>query len=167
MKEIADLFPNIKKFNFINETKIFNEIQNNKRILVLDLRPKKSFINFSLPNSVNLPYDEYSDEFFQKFINNITPDLSDDPFIKDMLKKFRRFYIAIIFSDEKFHRKDVINYDNDKIKSLNHLYKALSLYSSLTTNKVREIGIDQKGFSCINSKYWFLVRNNLNDPEIR
>ncbi len=164
MNDIISLFPNIKKFNFINEIKIFNEIQNNKKILIFDLREKVQFLNMSLSNSLNIPFDEKEDEFFKNFIENISPDLSKDIVIKELLCKFRRFYIAIIFSDQKYHRKDIINYKYQELKSHNSLFKALNLYHSLSSNKVREIGIYLKGFYQIYCKYFFIVKKNLNEP---
>jgi rhodanese-related sulfurtransferase len=164
MNEIPSVLQNIKKFNFINETKIFNEIQNNNKILVFDLRSKSDYEKMSLPDSVNLPFDEKPHEFFENFIGNISPELSDDTAVKDMLCKFRRFYIAIIFSEENFHRKEIINYEAGKLRSHEALYKALCLYHSLSTNKVREMGIYLKGFNAIFDKYFFIVRNDLNEP---
>jgi len=164
MNEISSIITNIAKMNFINETKIFNEIQNNKKILILDLRSKNDFKNMSLPNSMNLPFDENQDDFFENFINYINPDLTDDPIIKGMLCKFRRYYIAIIFSEEKFHRKNIIDLPDEKVRSNDSLYKSLLLYNSLATNKVRELGVYLKGFKQLYFKYFFIVRNNLNDP---
>lgn len=164
MNEIPSFMQKIKKFHFINETKIFNEIQNNKKILVFDLRSKNDFSKKSLPNSVNLPFEEKPIEFFEDFIINISPDMSEDLCIKDMLCKFRRFYIAIIFSEEQFHRKEIINFDPDRLRSYEALYKALCLYNSLSANKVREMGIHLKGFSRIFDKYFFIVKNELKQP---
>lgn len=164
MNEIPSLRQNMRKFHYINETKIFNEIQNNKKILVLDLRSRNDYAKMSLPNSVNLPFDEKPNEFFENFISFISPDFSEDPIIREMLCKFRRYYIAIIFSEEKFHMKEIINYDAEKLQSEEALYKALCLYHSLSTNKVREMGIHLKGFSSIFTKYFFIVRNNLSEP---
>ena len=164
MNEIPSFMQNIRKFHFINETKIFNEIQNNKKILVFDLRSKSDYSKTSLPNSVNLPFDEKPIEFFENFISNISTDLSEDQSVKDMLCKFRRFYIAIVFSEEKFHRKEIINYDAERLRSNEALFKALCLYYSLSANKVREMGIHLKGFSSISNKYFFIVRNGLNGP---
>lgn len=162
--EIPKFLSNLKKFNFINETKIFNEIQNNKKILVFDFRSKSEYEKMSLPNSINLPFDENPNEFFENFISQINPDLSEDLIIKEMLCKFRRFYIAIIFSEEKFHRKEIINYEVEKLRSNDALYKALCAYHSLSSNKVREMGIHLKGFQAIFQKYFFIVKNNLNEP---
>jgi len=167
MNENTCLLLNIKKINFINETKIFNEIQNHKAVLIFDLRTRSDFLLRSLPNSLNLPFDENKDEFFENFINNIHHNLTDDQILKEMLRKFRRFYIAIIYSDEKYNREEIINFNYQKIKDDNSLYKALCLYNSLVSNKVREIGVHLKGFSRIFSKYSFLVRNSFNQPLLK
>jgi len=164
MNEIPSFLQKIRDINFINETTIFNEIQNNKKILIFDLRSKSDFEKMCLPNSVNLPFDEKPIEFFENFISHINPDLSEDPSVQEMLYKFRRFYIAIIFSEEKFHRKEIINYDAERLGSHDQLFKALCLYSSLSANKVREMGIQIKGFNRISSKYFFIVSNNLREP---
>ncbi len=162
MNEKKNCFPDMKKFNFINETKIFNEIQNNKKILIIDLREKSHYENMSLPFSLNLPYDKNPEDFYSNFTNYITPDLTEDQMIKEMLYRYKRFYIAIIFSEEKFNRKDIIDWDVEKIKSFDSLNKALSMYYSFTSNRVREIGVCLKGFKRIYEKYSFIILNNLN-----
>jgi len=162
MNEKPNFFSNLKKFNFINETKIYNEIQNNKKILIIDLRKDSDFKKMYMPFSLNLPYDQNSEKFYENFINNINPDLSQDDIIKEMLYRFKRYYIAIIFSEEKFQRKEIINYDIQKIKTFDNLYKALCLYQSLISNKVREIGICLKGFKRIYEKYSFMIMYNMN-----
>ena len=160
---------NLKKVQFINEVKIHNEIQNHKKILIFDLRSQKEFSESSLPYSLNIPFKDYSENFFKNFSKNILNfqlnGKEDD--LKEMILKYKRFYIAIIFDRKKFHRKEILNFSEEKFKEEESLYKALLLYNSLTSNKVREIGLFIKGYEKLKSKFWFILKGGIESFEIK
>ena len=160
---------NLQKVQFINGVKIHNEIQNNRKILVFDLRCQKEFSEKSLPNSLNIPYNQYPKSFFENFSENILnfalENIEDD--LKEMIMRYKRFYITIIFHEKKFQRKEILNLSEEKFKEEDALYKALLLYNSLTSNKVREIGIFIKGFEKLKGKFWFILKDGMERFELR
>lgn len=165
----SSTFPNLKKIKFINDVRIHNEIQNNRRILVFDLREPKEFQNNCLPNSLNIPYSDYEFNFFKNFTEKVSnfEFKSEESELKEMIKRYKRFYITIIFDEKKYHRKEILNFKEEDFKKEESLYKAILLYNSLVGNKVREIGIFIKGFEKLKEKFWFILKDKCDTFEMR
>jgi hypothetical protein len=76
---------------FIHEVKVYNEIQNEKKILLFDLRKKEDYNKCHLDFSINIPYNEYDEDFFKLFdskkIKYISDNLCQDDELKGMLPK--------------------------------------------------------------------------------
>ena len=143
--------------NFIHEVKIFNEIQNNKKILIFDLRKREDYLNSNLKFSINLPYDEHSHEIYKNFDEEILCTFTQDSEVKEMLRKFRRFYIVIIMSEVKIPRKRILKYTEciDDEKCI--VSKSMLLYEALTRRKVRDLGLFNLGFRIFREHYEFIV----------
>jgi hypothetical protein len=159
----------LMNINFIHEVKIFNEIQNNKRILIFDLRKKEEFKKCKLSFSLNIPFNEYSPSDFEKLDIDFLSQKAEDMDVKDMIKKFRRFYIVIIMSEEKIERKKIFNpkeLHSDK-EHMDIVQKSLLLYFALTKSKVRELGLYNLGFKKFEKHYSFMVSKNLNLPQAK
>lgn len=148
----------LSSINYINESKIYNEFQNNKKIIIFDLRKKEDFEKYHLDCSINLPYDILDLGFFQSIDENKLSGYATSDEMKANLKKYKRFYIAIILSQTKVKRK-IINElntmeENDE-KDL--IMKGLTLYKTLVKNRIRELGFFNIGFENFLAHYYFLV----------
>ncbi len=151
--------------NYIHEVKIFNEIQNNKKILIFDLRTKEEFKESYLEFSINLPYDELSDDVLVKFDENKISEYATSKELKEMVKRYKRYYIVIIMSQIKIKRKTIIDFVNCSNKEdKQKIIKSLLLYQSLINKKVREIGLYNLGFLKFVEHYYFMVYNHNNKP---
>ncbi len=151
---------------FIHEVKIFNEIQNKRKILIFDLRKKDEYHKCYLDESINIPYNEYDYEFFETFKENKISELAIDEYLKEKVLRYKRYFIAIIMSDKKIRRRDILKQvGNDD--ELDRIKKSLLLYKSLINNKVREIGLFNKGFDKILNNYSFLVTHLSCSPTLK
>jgi len=150
----------LQSINFIHEVKIFNEIQNNKKILIFDFRKKEDFIRFKLDNSLNLPYDEYDKDVFKVFHQNKLIEIAKNEELKDMLKKYKRFYIVIIMSEVKISMRNIYEYKSCELEEKEIILKCLSFYKSLVKNRVRELGLFNLGFKNFLEHYDFMVMKN-------
>jgi hypothetical protein len=150
--------------NFIHEVKIYNELQNNKKILIFDLRKKEEKEFSSLNYTINIPYNEHPDDFFKIFEEEKFMKKTEDPEVKDMLRKYRRFYIVIVMSEEKIARRKILKFPEcDGDESL-IIRRSLLLYNALTKKRVRELGLFNLGFKKFAEHYGFLIRCKGQDP---
>lgn len=153
---------NQNNIHFINEVKVFNEIQNNKKIIILDLRSKSDFDKLSLPLALNLPYDELDYSFFQQFDENEVAKFTEDIELKNKVFKYKRYFIAIIMSQAKIKRSIIRQSPENWPEDLKEqILKSLLLYQSLVNLKIREMGLFNLGFEKFVSYYSFLFHNNL------
>jgi rhodanese-related sulfurtransferase len=156
----------LAKINFIHEVKIYNEIQNHKKIIIFDLRQRDQYQKAHVQFSINIPFNEYDAQFYINFSEKKYADLTDSEDLKEMIKSYKRYYIVIIMSDEKIKRKNIISFNKqEEGVDKEIIRKSLLLYQSLVTNKVRELGLYNIGFSKFASYYYFLV-NRDNVPAI-
>ena len=144
----------ISTIHFLNEPKLFNEILNNSgEILVVDFRRKDLFDKASFSNySISLPFDQedISDEYCSLYNPKSWEDHAESEDIKKVIKKMRRFFIVLVFSNESSSKDEIKNLLN-KLKDNTELidkekacFKALLFYNMLINNKIRELGC----FSC-------------------
>lgn len=144
--------------NFIHEVKIYNEIQNNKKILIFDLRKRQDFKEAYLDYSINLPYDEHDEEFYDSFSEKKIAEYAGSKELKEMVAKYKRFYIVIVMSEVKVARKKILKYEEINGEEKAIIVKSLTLYKSLVKNRVREMGLFNLGFKKFVDHYDFLVR---------
>jgi hypothetical protein len=161
----------LKNLKFINEVKIFNEIQNSKKIIIFDLRSKEEFISHHLELSVNITYNENNFDFFE----NISKGNLDSKFnnvceeISKRLKNYKRYFVAILMSEKKIKKTKIQNFDfndlddSDKEK----IIKSLLFYKSLVSNGVRELGIFSYGMEKIMLHYDFLLNYKDKQPQVK
>ncbi len=151
----------LNEINFIHEVKIFNELQNHKRILILDIRTSDEFKNTHLEYAINIPYNLNEETFI--FDEKRFADYADNEESRMMVERFRRYYIVIVMSEEKIKRKVIMKYFNlkeDLIKE--KIRKSINLYHSLYKRKVREIGLFNLGFRKFADHYAFIIMKNNN-----
>lgn len=153
--DFSELFNDkfFKSINFIDETKIFNELQNNKKILIFDFRPKSLFKQNHLENSINLPIDEIEVESLNEFDDQSLTKYTEDNVCKSLIYKYKRLFIVIICSQEKINRNSFLLPNKNSINEELNIGKILSLFRTLKNNKVRELGIFNKGFNKILTSY--------------
>jgi len=166
----------IKSVNIINEVKIFNELQNYKKIIFFDFRNVADYNLNHLQHTIHLPFTEFEFDFFEnlneekiKFIGNKLIQCDE---LKEMLKKYKRHYIVLILSEEKIKRKIIQstcfeNFDpSDEKKS--QITKCLMFYRALRKNRVYEIGLYNLGFEKIIQHYdYLLVKESRNNPLVK
>lgn len=154
-----------KNLKIISEGKLFNEIEAQKA-LIFDFRTRSEFRSSSLRDiSVNLPHNEISLDFLKK--NNILEgelEAYGSKYIKDKIKKYKRFYIAIIMSEEKINLEYIDNYQIKNNVS-DEISKPLAFYQTLINNRVRELGLYIYGFNLFRSKFPYLVHINDCNPK--
>jgi hypothetical protein len=154
----------LSKINFIHEVKIYNELQNHKKILIFDLRPKESYQNSHVHFALNIPHNEHDSLIYSNFNEDTYSELTDFEEIRAMIKSYKRYYIVIITSDNKIKRKTILNFFKQKEGTEKDIIrKSLLLYQCLVEkNKIREIGLFNMGFNKFSDHYYFIVtRNNL------
>lgn len=155
-----------KKVNFINENKIFNELQNNRKILVFDFRPRNEFNLYHCENSINIPNDEVEIENLitcqENFLYSFT---NGELYLKTLLSKYKRLFIAIVCSQQKIPKKSFFMEDKGNSNGDLLIPKVLLLYRSLINNKVREIGIFIKGYKLFQESYNFLITHEITKPK--
>ena len=150
----------LNNVNFIHEVKIYNEIQNHKKILIFDLRKREIFKNSNLIYSINIPYDEYDKQFFIKFEECKYSKLTKNLDLKEMIFRYKRYYIVIVMSEEKIARKKILNFVETFDKEEKEIIsKSLLLYKSLVEERVRELGLFNLGFKKFVDHYRFIVRS--------
>ncbi len=167
----------MKKIKYISDVKLYNEIQNDKKILILDLRSREEYAAGHIALSFNIPFDEYDYEFFQSWCNNssVLENKTDDTCIKLRLKNFKRYFIGIIISNFKINPlviEQIINNsgDNQNDESSNYnerITKALLLYQSLMSNSVRELGLYNLGLEVFYGNYSFLMSRLGETPRVK
>jgi hypothetical protein len=152
-----------KSLQYIHEVKIFNEIQNYKNILIFDFRRKEEFDKHRIENSINLPFDKYDYSFFETLdeakIKQIAEVASLNEETRNMLKRHKRYYIALIISEEKIKRAMIEScekFDSDDIER-ERIIKCLLFYNALVKNRVYELGLYNKGFKKFEQHYYYLV----------
>lgn len=154
--------------NLINEVKIYNEMQNQNKILIFDLRKREDYIKSHVEYSINIPYDQHDEETFScvEKIKKVTEIYTDLPKAREMLEKYKRFFIVIIMSEMKIKLKHVYNFesiDNEEVRD--NIYKSHIFYNTLLKNKVRELGLYNLGFRNFDYHYTFLT-HGLNKKQI-
>lgn len=151
----------IDKLNYINEVKIFNEIQNS--IIVFDFRKKEEFeLSFISNSSINFPFNETPLDFLSTYDINKWSTMTTSNELRDKILRIKRYYIVIIMSSQKIKQK-TINSIN-KIKTIRkeselQAYTSILFYQTLLENKVREIGVLSVGFLKFIESYPFLLAN--------
>ncbi len=155
-----------KKVNFINENKIFNELQNNRKILVLDFRSRSEFNEGHCDNSINIPSDEVEIEnLFNMNENFLCTFTNGDPYLQTLLSKHKRLFIAIVCSQQKIPKKKFLIENQCNTNEDLSVAKVLLLYRSLINNKIREIGIYIKGYKQYEESYGFLKMHQTTKPK--
>ena len=160
----------IKSLHFINEIKIFNEIQNSKEVLIFDFRTVLSFRNAYIPHSLNIPYNSFELDFFQNYNIEKLLELTENPLTCKMVEKYKRHYIIILISNEFIRKKHIYDIIANNICEDDSLYeliiKPLVFFETLIKNKVREIGVYNKGFQSFNTAYQFMVQESFTESTL-
>lgn len=164
--EDEENFPHsfLLNINFIHEVKIFNEIQNNKKILIFDFRTKEDYNRTSLYYSINIPYNEHDKNNLKVFNVDKMMELASKEEIKEMVRKYKRYYIVIIMSEKKIARKKILKHENSEDIERDIIIKTLLFYKALVNNRVRELGLFNLGFSKFVDHYEFIVCKNSSYP---
>jgi hypothetical protein len=153
----------LNELNFINEVKIFNELQNHKRILIFDLRSIDQFTHTHLEHAINIPFNSTDDDTFSKFEGAKYAMFADSEEAKLMIERFMRYYIVIVMSEIKIKRKVIMKILHTKEDSGKEIIKkSLLLYNALQKRKVREIGLYNLGFRKFADHYSFIIMKNNN-----
>jgi rhodanese-related sulfurtransferase len=149
----------LKSLNLIHEVKIYNEIQNNKKIIIIDLRTRSEYENCKIDFSVNLPYDELDVDFFSNFDENIIIEkFTENEELRKMLKTYKRFYIAVIMSESKICKGEIFGkVPASSEKNGEIILKSMALMKAFYQKKIREIGLFNQGFSKLYKNYSFLT----------
>jgi hypothetical protein len=155
----------LKSIKLINEVKIFNEIQNYKKLIIFDFRKREDFNINHIHNSINIPFNEFDFKFFETIDDQKLCYLCNNfvkcDELKCMLKRYKRYYIVLIMSQEKIKRKTIeaigtgkkLNSEEEK----DQIIKSLLLYKALQKNRVYEMGMFNLGFKKIIKHFDFLV----------
>jgi len=157
----------LKNVNFIHDVKIFNEIQNYKKILIFDFRKKEEFDECHLNLSINIPYNKFDYSFFESIQETELANLTDDLELKNNVLKYKRFYIAIIMSSNKITRHAILNQDSLIEEENEIIIKCLLFYKALTKARIRELGLYNKGFERISKNYYFIINNLSCSPLVK
>ena len=176
MKEGKVCFNEIffNSIKYIHEVKIFNEIQNNKKIIIFDFRNREEYLSNHLDLSLNIPFDEheldYYETLFDKKLNITDQKYIDSEEVKLRLKNCRRYFIVIIMSEERIKRKAIENCERDQDINLltkEKILKTLLFYKSLVIKGVRDIGIYNLGIKELTSQYKFMMHSRDIKPLIK
>jgi hypothetical protein len=144
---------------FIHEVKVFNEIQNDKKVLIFDLRKKEDYEVSHLENSINIPYDEYEEIFFKSINEKLLSELTNCKEMRNNILRLRRFYIVILISQNKISRKKIIGEISSNEEEADIIKKSSLFYSNLQKAKIRELGLYNHGFNKIINHYFFLTKS--------
>jgi hypothetical protein len=160
----------ISEIKFISDIKIYNELEGQK-IMIFDLRSRKEFQDGNIYNvSINLPHDEISLELFDnpKLIDDkLLDEFAHNNVLKTSISKIKRFFVVIIMSEEKISKADILKsatFIDEKDVNCPSVLKTLCFYRNLINNKVREIGIYNKGFSLFKKTYPFFIGSIQQSP---
>jgi rhodanese-related sulfurtransferase len=147
----------LNKLNFLNETKIFNELQNNKKIIVFDLRSRNEYEIYHCENSINVPIEEIEIEnistFNEQFLSQFT---KDDSYKTCLLSKYKRLFVAIVCSQNRIKKSLFLTSTKKDDAEEMFIGKILIFYQSLINNKIREIGLFVKGYKMFHENYNFV-----------
>jgi hypothetical protein len=162
----------MSSINFIHEVKIFNEFQNDKKILIFDFRSREEYENRHMDSSVNIPIEEYSQDFFscldEQKITLIADTCTKDPEVKEMVKRYKRFFIVIIMSEDKINRKTIQEFESvSDEKERDVINKSLLFYKALIKNRVRELGLYNMGFKNFSDNYHFMTSGKNVKPMVQ
>jgi hypothetical protein len=154
----------------MHEVKIFNEIQNNKKILIFDLRTVEEYKANHIDLSINIPYNEHDNNFFEticdKKFNLVKDQYMNNREVKQRIETFKRYYIVLIMSQKRIKKKKIENFDSTEVDKdeKDRIIKTLLFYESLILNGVREIGVYNLGIDKMVEKYDFITHIYGQDP---
>jgi rhodanese-related sulfurtransferase len=157
----------LNSINFIHEVKIYNEIQNDQKILIFDLRKREDFDKSHLDLSVNIPHNEFEENFFENIDEKIISEMTKDKTLSENILKYKRFYLVIIISQNKIHRKNIFLQTSQNKEEVDIINKSLIFYKAFIKNRVRELGFYNHGFNKLVGYYPFLIRNSLFPPIVQ
>ncbi len=157
---------------FLSEFKLYNDLESGK-LIIFDFRKKEQFnLGCLYDYSINLPFDEIGEEVLDnpKIIDEkLLAGYAHSEFLEHRAIKCKRFFIVIIISEEKIYKEAIFKSlsELDIIKDGN-IVKPLKLYKNfMLNNKVREIGLYNRGFDLIRCKFPFIIHsNNLIPPKL-
>jgi len=158
--DFKDLFSEClkSKLNFLNETKIFNELQNHKKIIIFDFRTRSQFAAYHLENSINLPVDEVSVEDLEKVDENTLLSYSHNKEeAKPLLSKYKRLFVVLIFPQKQIKKRNFVSPNQEDYEETLRIAKVITFYKTLVTNKIRELGIYIKGFGLLDNSFGFAL----------
>ena len=150
---------------YIHEVRIFNEIQNSKKILIFDFRNREEYFMQNLGLSLNIPFDEHDFEFYQALDDKkiaVLDKYTDCCEVKQRLKSFKRYFIVLLMSETRIKRKTIENCLSEETDSLERdkIIKTLLFYKALVKQGVREIGIFNLGINKLASEYGFMINKS-------
>jgi rhodanese-related sulfurtransferase len=151
----------LNSINFIHEVKVYNEIQNDRKVILFDLRKQEDFKKHNLDQSINIPFNEFEESFFETIDEKAISELTQDQELRNNILKYKRFYIVIIISQTKISRKNIFFQNSQDDEELEIIQKSLIFYKAFIKNRVREIGLYNPGFTNICKIYPFLIRSEL------
>jgi hypothetical protein len=162
----------LNNIKYIHEVRIFNEIQNNKKILIFDFRRKDEYFKTNLGLSLNIPYDEHTYDFYQNFnekkVATLVEQYTGCHEVKQRLRSFKRYFIVLLMSENRIKRKTIESCSSSGDDSVDpvekeKIIKTLLFYKALVSNGVREIGVFNLGINKLTSEYGFMM--NFNDAK--
>ncbi len=152
----------------LSQFKIFNEVESQK-ILIFDFRTREEFqTGCLLDYSINLPYNEIPTELLEN--SRAIEDKLLEPYADsgtcNRVQKYKRCFVVLIMSEEKIPKKAILEasqvMDNPDESLPQRITIPLKFYKNLVNNKVREIGLYNRGFRTLKSNFPFLCyQNNL------
>jgi hypothetical protein len=161
----------LSSIHFINEVKVYNEVQNEKKVLIFDLRKKTDYEKCHLDFSINIPYNEYDEDFMKIFnlkkIKIIQDTICTSEELKEMISRYKRYFIVIIMSHEKINKTNINSVLNGNQENKEIITKSLLFYKALISNRVRELGLYNKGFVKFYNNYFFLTVGINNNPNLK
>ena len=93
-------------------------IQNYKKLIIFDFRKREDFNINHIHNSINIPFNEFDFKFFETIDDQKLCYLCNNfvkcDELKCMLKRYKRYYIVLIMSQEKIKRKTIEAIGTDK-----------------------------------------------------
>lgn len=156
----------------VSEIKIYNEVEAQK-VIIIDFRSRKDFNSGCLFDfSINLPYDEVGDDILEDpgfFSKGLLEKFAHSEFLEDRASRIKRYFVAIIMSQNKIRKHDIMSYVNgidSAYEFSEELTKPIKLYNNLIQNKVREIGLYTRGFNLFRNKFPFLIHTNQKNPTL-
>jgi hypothetical protein len=160
----------INTLKYIHEIKIFNEIQNQSKILIFDFRKRSEYEARHLDLSINIPYDESDTDFFETFceskIKLLCENFTHSDCVRQRIKSYKRYFIALIMSEEKIKRKQIENVlsDEGEEEKREAIQKVMLFYKALIIKGVREIGLYNGGMKKVAENYEFMLWHGIEKP---